>query len=78
MTTTEYRAHFDVDIRFANGGELSGTGFRLDLPSNTTSTDDIALLLMKHLGLALAGEESRTRGRSGSSMPAHAWSASTR
>ena len=29
----EYRAHFDFDIRFANGGSLTGTGFRLDLPS---------------------------------------------
>ncbi len=29
----DFRAHFDFDIRFANGGDLSGTGFRLDLPA---------------------------------------------
>lgn len=29
----DHRAHFDFDIRFANGGDLTGTGFRLDLPA---------------------------------------------
>ncbi|MGA7148230.1 MAG: cyclase family protein [Microbacterium sp.] len=52
----EYRAHFDFDIRFANGGELSGTGFRLDLPSEGTSEAEIAQLLIGHLGLALVDE----------------------
>ena len=52
----EYRAHFDFDIRFANGGEIAGTGFRLDLPSHSLSTDEIGLLLVKHLGLALVDE----------------------
>ena len=28
----DYRAHFDFDLRVGNGGALSGTGFRLDLP----------------------------------------------
>lgn len=53
---TEYRAHFDFDIRFANGGGLSGSGFRLDLPSPELSQDEIALLLVSHLGLALVDE----------------------
>ncbi|GAA1975747.1 cyclase family protein [Microbacterium pumilum] len=57
----EYHAHFDFDIRFANGGELAGTGFRLDLPSNSLSTDEIGLLLVRHLGLALV-EEVELRG----------------
>ena len=52
----EYRAHFDFDIRFANGGEIAGTGFRLDVPSDSLSTDEIGLLLVKHLGLALVDE----------------------
>jgi len=52
----EYRAHFDFDIRFANGGALSGTGFRLDLPSPDTSGDEISRLLVTHLGLALVDE----------------------
>lgn len=52
----EYRAHFDFDIRFANGGELSGTGFRLDLPSSDASEAEIGRLLIGHLGLALVDE----------------------
>ena len=61
MPTPQYRAHFDFDIRFANGGALAGTGFRLDLPSDSLSSDDIALLLVRHLGLALV-EEVELRG----------------
>lgn len=53
---TEYRAHFDFDLSFANGGELSGTGFRLDLPSEQVSESDIGRLLVQHLGLALVDE----------------------
>ncbi len=49
----EYRAHFDFDIRFANGGGLSGTGFRLDLPSPDLTQDEVSRLLIVHLGLAL-------------------------
>ncbi|MDR7110180.1 kynurenine formamidase [Microbacterium trichothecenolyticum] len=52
----EYRAHFDFDIRFANGGGLAGTGFRLDLPSADATEDEIARLLIAHLGLALVDE----------------------
>lgn len=52
----EYRAHFDFDIRFANGGALSGTGFRLDLPSADASDDEVVRLLVAHLGLALVDE----------------------
>ena len=52
----EYRAHFDFDVRFANGGGLSGTGFRLDLPSPDATEDEIGRLLVQHLGLALVDE----------------------
>jgi kynurenine formamidase len=55
-TAAQYRAHFDFDIRFANGGGLSGTGFRLDLPSDAVTEDEIARLLIAHLGLALVDE----------------------
>ena len=46
---TDYRAHFDFAISFANGGELSGTGFRLDLPSAEVSEAEIGRLLVEHL-----------------------------
>jgi kynurenine formamidase len=52
----QYRAHFDFDIRFANGGALSGTGFRLDLPGAHLSSEEIGLLLVRHLGLALVDD----------------------
>ncbi|MFE7845738.1 cyclase family protein [Microbacterium sp. NPDC057407] len=52
----DFRAHFDFDIRFANGGGLSGTGFRLDLPSADVSEDEVGRLLVQHLGLALVDE----------------------
>lgn len=55
-TVAQYRAHFDFDLRFANGGGLSGTGFRLDLPTAAATEDEIARLLIAHLGLALVDE----------------------
>jgi arylformamidase len=50
---TDYRAHFDFDLTFANGGALSGSGFRLDLPGQDLDETEIARLLVRHLGLAL-------------------------
>jgi kynurenine formamidase len=49
----EFRAHFDFDIRFANGGGLAGEGFRLDVPAPDLDDGEIGLLLVQHLGLAL-------------------------
>lgn len=55
MTTAaaEYRAHFDFSISFANGGAISGEGFRLDLPRAEMTDAEIGTLLVRHLGLAL-------------------------
>jgi arylformamidase len=52
---TEYRAHFDAEIDFVNGGGLRAEGFRLDLPSADLDEAAIAELLVRHLGLALVG-----------------------
>lgn len=52
---TEYRAVFDADIRFVNGGSLRAEGFRLDLPSRDLGEGELARLLVRHLGLALVG-----------------------
>ena len=54
-TVTEYRAHFDADVEFANGGRLTAERFRLDLPSRDLSDEEIAQLFVRHLGLALVG-----------------------
>ncbi|WP_136042968.1 MULTISPECIES: cyclase family protein [unclassified Microbacterium] len=51
--TAEYRAHFDFTIAFANGGGITGDGFRLDLPHPDMTSEEIGALLIRHLGLAL-------------------------
>ncbi|WP_406247681.1 cyclase family protein [Microbacterium sp. M] len=58
---SDYRAVFDARISFVNGGSLTAEGFRLDLPGPEVSEDDIARLLVQHLGLALVGEVRLTR-----------------
>ena len=50
---TDYRAHFDAKITFANGGGLTAGAFRLDLPSREVSETEVERLLVQHLGLAL-------------------------
>ncbi|THG33480.1 cyclase family protein [Naasia lichenicola] len=51
----QYRAVFDAEISFVNGGGLSAHGFRLDLPSGDVDQAQIGALLVQHLGLALVG-----------------------
>ena len=50
---TDYRAVFDFTVTFVNGGDLSGTDFRLDLPAEDLDEPEIGRLLVQHLGLAL-------------------------
>jgi arylformamidase len=52
---TEYRAHFDAEIAFVNGGALHAEAFRLDLPSAELTEREIGELLVRHLGLTLVG-----------------------
>ncbi|QAY72097.1 cyclase family protein [Agromyces protaetiae] len=52
---TEYRAVFDAEVSFVNGGGLSAQGFRLDVPRADVSEGEVAELLVRHLGLALVG-----------------------
>lgn len=53
---SDYRAVFDAQISFVNGGSLTANGFRLDLPDADATEADVARLLVQHLGLALVGE----------------------
>lgn len=50
---TDFRAVFDADIRFINGGGLVARDFRLDLPTEDATEAEVARLLVQHLGLAL-------------------------
>ena len=52
---TEYRAHFDAEIAFVNGGGLRADAFRLDVPSAGLSEAEVGELLVRHLGLTLVG-----------------------
>lgn len=54
--TAPHRAHFDFTIAFANGGGMQGEGFRLDLPRPDLTAEEIATLLVRHLGLALVSD----------------------
>ncbi|WP_407361096.1 cyclase family protein [Microbacterium sp. LBN7] len=54
--TTDFRAHFDFTIAFANGGGMQGEGFRLDVPREEMTSDQVGALLVAHLGLALVSE----------------------
>ena len=54
--TTDFRAHFDFAIAFANGGGMQGEGFRLDVPREEMTSDQVGALLVEHLGLALVSE----------------------
>lgn len=49
----DYRAHLDFTVYFANTGDLTGRGFRLDLPAPDLDEEAIGRLLVTHLGLAL-------------------------
>ncbi len=51
----QHRAHFDATVEFVNGGSLTASGFRLDVPTDDVSSDDVSRLFVQHLGLALVG-----------------------
>jgi arylformamidase len=49
----QYRAAFDAEVTFLNGGGLQAQGFRLDLPSADVTDDELADLFVAHLGLLM-------------------------
>ena len=52
---TEYRAQFDAEVTFANGGGLQAQGFRLDVPGPDVTEAQLAELFVRHLGLLMVG-----------------------
>ncbi|MEV4413788.1 cyclase family protein [Catellatospora sp. NPDC049609] len=50
---TEYRASFDANVTFSNGGGLQAQGFRLDVPGPDVTADALARLFVAHLGLLM-------------------------
>jgi len=53
---TEYRASFDADVTFLNGGGLQAQGFRLDLPGPAVSEEELSRLFVSHLALLMVDQ----------------------
>jgi arylformamidase len=51
----QWRAQFDADVEFTNGGGLQAHGFRLDVPGPRIGDQEVAELFVRHLGLLLVG-----------------------
>ncbi|MEV4655383.1 cyclase family protein [Micromonospora sp. NPDC049301] len=52
----QWRAQFDAEVSFANGGGLHTEGFRLDIPGREITDEDLAVLFVRHLGLLIVAE----------------------
>ncbi|MER7330215.1 MULTISPECIES: cyclase family protein [unclassified Micromonospora] len=52
----QWRAQFDAEVVFANGGGLRTDGFRLDIPGREIGDDELAALFVRHLGLLMVAE----------------------
>ncbi|HEY8340773.1 MAG TPA: cyclase family protein [Egibacteraceae bacterium] len=51
----QYRVELDADVTFTNGGDLRVRGFRLDAPGPDVDEQEAATLLLRSLGLLMAG-----------------------
>jgi arylformamidase len=66
MTTpdqAQFRAELDFEITFANGGSLSGEGFRIDVAGPDLDDDELSAALIADLGLLMADEVRISRRR---------------
>jgi arylformamidase len=55
MPESQYRAEFDAEVTFLNGGGLQAQGFRLDVPGPDVSEEQLAALFVRQLGLLMTG-----------------------
>jgi arylformamidase len=49
----DYRAEFDAEVTFLNGGGLQAQGFKLDVPDPQIGEDRLAALFVRQLGLLM-------------------------
>jgi hypothetical protein len=49
------RVKFDFEIEFTNGGGLQGQGFRLDIPGDDISDEELAEYLVRDMRLLMVG-----------------------
>jgi kynurenine formamidase len=52
----EYRACFDFEVTFSNGGGIQGQGFRLDIDGDDISDEALARYIIRELRLLMVGE----------------------
>ncbi len=52
----QWRAQFDAEVSFANGGGLRTEDFRLDIADSEISDEELAALFVRHLGLLMVAE----------------------
>ena len=57
----QWRAQFDAEVTFTNGGALQAQDFRLDIPSEDIAVDALAELFVRHLGLLMVDRVRITR-----------------
>ena len=50
----QYRAVFDAEVTFSNGGGLQAQGFRVDIPQRDVSNEEIGRLFVTSLDLLLS------------------------
>jgi kynurenine formamidase len=53
---TDYRAEFDAEVTFLNGGGLQAQGFRLDIPGPDVSQPELAAAFVRQLGLLMTDQ----------------------
>jgi hypothetical protein len=53
----QYRAVFDAEVTFSNGGALQAQRFRVDLPSAVATAEEIGELLVRSLDLLMRWTE---------------------
>ncbi|REJ08762.1 hypothetical protein DY023_00275 [Microbacterium bovistercoris] len=51
---SHYRAIFDAEVTFSNGGGLQAQGFRVDLPGPDATAEQIGELFLTSLDLLMA------------------------
>jgi len=49
----QFRAVFDADVTFSNGGGLQAQRFRVDVPSKSVTVDEIGELFIRSLDLLM-------------------------
>ena len=55
MSDVEYRAVFDFEIAFSNGGGLCGWDFRLDIPGDAVDEAWLAVRIVDDMRLLMVG-----------------------